>query len=182
MGPVEQALREQVVAVRRRLALAVAPPVIAEKPSVRTVRVNPPPKPVPPGPTPLEVRLRKILRRPSVNKAVMEISKAHGVSPMLVAGQNRERAIVAARNQVFDRLYRDGVSLSEIGRIFGKDHTTVLHGIRRFRGEPTKANRQAEIAAGTRFPPLSTLPTARLRFLYVDDAETREFVGLSGRG
>jgi transposase-like protein len=46
-------------------------------------------------------------------------------------GESRHGNIVLARWRCFERAYRAGYSLPQIGRFFNKDHTTVLYGLRR---------------------------------------------------
>lgn len=48
-----------------------------------------------------------------------------------VIGRARERHITAVRHFIWSELYAQGYSFPEIGREFGRDHTTVLAGVRR---------------------------------------------------
>jgi hypothetical protein len=49
-----------------------------------------------------------------------------------LVGKDRATRLVAARHAVMWRMRRElGLSLPAIGRLFGRDHTTVLNGIRR---------------------------------------------------
>jgi chromosomal replication initiation ATPase DnaA len=59
------------------------------------------------------------------------VARTHSVTLEDVMSRSRERAIAVARQEVFWRLYMGGKSSIQIGRMFGRDHTTVLHGIRR---------------------------------------------------
>lgn len=52
-----------------------------------------------------------------------------------IKGSSRVRRITVARQEAMSRLSKHGMSLNQIGRIFARDHTTVLHGIRRARGQ-----------------------------------------------
>ena len=137
LGDYEGSLRSRYIDAKRRLitrGIVELPAPIAEVV-----------KPVAPKPRRKKRRslvgevLRKRFPMPSMQRVIMTVSKAHDVAPLLVAGESRSREIVAARNEVFFILNRSGVSLERIGRAFGTDHTTVLYGIRRHRGEqPTE--------------------------------------------
>lgn len=54
----------------------------------------------------------------------------HGVTIAQIMGEGRQRPIVRARWEMWERLYRDGLSAASIGRMTNRDHTVVLHGIR----------------------------------------------------
>lgn len=54
-----------------------------------------------------------------------------GVAWRSLTEKRNHKHLVRARWQAF-KVFRDaGYSLPEIGRVFGKDHTTVLHGLKR---------------------------------------------------
>jgi hypothetical protein len=59
---------------------------------------------------------------------------AHATGYSLRALRSRCRALHSVRWACFAKAYSLGYSLPEIGRFFHKDHTTVLHGIRRHLG------------------------------------------------
>lgn len=71
--------------------------------------------------------------------AILEICERHNVSLALLIGPRRLKQIVDARFEAFSVLGKLGVSSKNIGRMFARDHTAVMHGIRRHR---------ASIAAG----------------------------------
>lgn len=63
---------------------------------------------------------------------VDDVSARRGVTRAELCGRRRSRAVAAARHELWwlirqhpERCY----SFPEIARLFGKDHTTVLHGI-----------------------------------------------------
>lgn len=60
-----------------------------------------------------------------------EVALAHHVTVEEVASRARSKRVCAARRVVFARLRSLGLSLPEIGRILGRDHTTVLVGLRK---------------------------------------------------
>lgn len=127
------------------------------KPVVRTVMVRhqdyvPPPPPPPPitilTPQEHSARLieqvkaeaakRQITAPPQLaRKITKEVAEKHNVSVRDMQSASRFRHIVTARNEAFYRLRNETtLSLPQIGRRFGdRDHTTVLHGIRRYMSE-----------------------------------------------
>lgn len=54
----------------------------------------------------------------------------HGTTIGALFGESRQRQDVAARREVWRKMKDDGFSLSEIGRLTNRDHSTVLHGLR----------------------------------------------------
>lgn len=64
---------------------------------------------------------------------IMEVAIAHGVSYEDILGRSRARHLVAARHEaIYEvRKRRPHLSLPQIGRIFKRDHTTILHALRR---------------------------------------------------
>lgn len=62
------------------------------------------------------------------------VAKMHGVPASEVMGKSRENHVVSARFEIFYRLRIDlAMSYAKIGSIFGRDHTTVMHGVRKVR-------------------------------------------------
>jgi len=47
-----------------------------------------------------------------------------------VINDSRKKHLVLIRFEMWDLLSRNGYSLPMIGKIFGRDHTTILHGVR----------------------------------------------------
>lgn len=64
---------------------------------------------------------------------IMEVAIAHGVSYEDILGRSRARHLVAARHEaIYEvRKRRPHLSLPQIGRIFKRDHTSILHALRR---------------------------------------------------
>lgn len=92
----------------------------------------------PPLPTLFKPIVRDVLSVGSVaspfkwRHIVEDVAEKHGVSFETMKGDNRRKGVTAARFEVCARLYAEtGMSLPQIGRLLNKDHTTVLHGIRR---------------------------------------------------
>lgn len=55
----------------------------------------------------------------------------HGVSEDEIRGYDRRPHVVAARDQAMQAASQRGIPAAEIGRIMGRDHTSVLHAIRK---------------------------------------------------
>lgn len=61
-----------------------------------------------------------------------EVAAEHGLTTNDIRRAGRQNVIVVARNHYCSRCYRETtMSLTQIGHTLGKDHTTVLHGIRK---------------------------------------------------
>lgn len=64
---------------------------------------------------------------------VDEVCRHRRVTRDDLCGRARTKAIAAARNEVWWRLRHHpdlALSLNEIGRLFGRHHASVIHGIR----------------------------------------------------
>ena len=62
-----------------------------------------------------------------------KVAEKHGIEPAVLVGDARDWATTAARAEAFHMAKEAGFSLSQIGKYWGgRDHTTVLHGIKRF--------------------------------------------------
>lgn len=48
-----------------------------------------------------------------------------------ILGASRMPLVCKARHELFAALWRDGLSAAEIGKLVGKDHVTVIYGIRK---------------------------------------------------
>lgn len=77
------------------------------------------------------VQIRAILRRESVKRVVEAISEQTGIPAARIVSMSRNKAVVAARHRAFFELQQAGFSLTQMGRMFKKDHTTILHGVRK---------------------------------------------------
>jgi len=86
----------------------------------------------------------RIPLRVSMKTVVAEISEMYGVTVADLHGPSRTRAISMARQHaMFVMADQPHLSLPMIGKFFDRDHTTVLHGVRRH-----KARMEAEQSAG----------------------------------
>ena len=69
---------------------------------------------------------------PLVARLVAVVADETGISVEAIAGRDRHAPIAAARHAVWTRLrVEHGWSWPAIAREFGRDHTTVMYGVRR---------------------------------------------------
>lgn len=62
---------------------------------------------------------------------VAQIARTHGLTAADLIGPSKVRSVCIVRWRAMKALRDKGRSLSSIGRILNRDHTTVLHGLRR---------------------------------------------------
>jgi len=138
-----------------RARLRGAPPKIISAP----IKTPEPPPPPPPEPVAImripEIEFQPDLRpfaktwimcggveigftppsipRKTFQEVVKEVSRETGVSVSGLLGHRRQQSIVIARQYMFYRLALEcpHLSIADIGRRAGKDHTSVLHGIKK---------------------------------------------------
>lgn len=83
-------------------------------------------------------RLFHMLRAPFYDKNEMvmyKISQITGVTMEQIKGKSRITRIVTARFACFWALYEmNNLSFSDIARLFGVHHTSIMHGISTFKG------------------------------------------------
>lgn len=89
-------------------------------------------------PTAEEVRARfrviegsEGMPRPAGLDIIKQVCEAHNVPVAYVLGKSRNRAIVDARQAAMAAVYqlRPDMSCPQIGKLFNRDHTTVLYAI-----------------------------------------------------
>lgn len=68
---------------------------------------------------------------------VSKVQAATGISYSQMRSKNRERETVLARQyamyRIYDNLYHLGYTLTAIGKMFNRDHATVLYAIKQMR-------------------------------------------------
>lgn len=78
---------------------------------------------------------------------IREVSVKHGIPVEEIVGVSRSKHIVAARQEAMYRVRKErpDMSLPMIGKAFGgKDHTTVLHAVRKFEAQRAALSEGAE--------------------------------------
>lgn len=69
-----------------------------------------------------------------IRDILLSVAIEHGLTVADLKGSSHSRPAVIARHEACYRLYKAGLSTTQIGRALGgRDHTTALHGIRRHR-------------------------------------------------
>lgn len=72
---------------------------------------------------------------PLWRRITLEVLAAHGLTMAAVCSQSRRKELVVCRHELFYRLRTEtDMSYPAIGRRFGKDHTTVIWGVRKHAG------------------------------------------------
>lgn len=69
--------------------------------------------------------------RAAVLRAIRDVSAQSGVPVGAIMGHDRRPRIVAARHLAMRVAHYAGVSFAEIGRVMGRDHTSVMHAVRK---------------------------------------------------
>jgi hypothetical protein len=66
-----------------------------------------------------------------VRDIIGRVSSVTGISPAEIAGKSRSAKITFARHLAMWTVAKDtGLTLTQIGRAFGRDHTTIIHATR----------------------------------------------------
>lgn len=73
------------------------------------------------------------MRRVGLLALAESVASRHHITVGEMLGRRRTTQIVRARQEFYVALRRKGFSYPEIGRIVGRDHTTVLHACRGLR-------------------------------------------------
>jgi chromosomal replication initiation ATPase DnaA len=69
------------------------------------------------------------LRTANVWQLIESICAAYKVSPFAVTSRNRRKRVSEARQEIWRILKADGMSYPELGELFNRDHTTIVHGV-----------------------------------------------------
>ena len=68
--------------------------------------------------------------QPKIRTIIREVAKLTGVPQDDILSPKRDRVTSRARQMVMWKAHKEGHSLPQIGRVLGRDHTSVLHGVR----------------------------------------------------
>lgn len=80
-----------------------------------------------------------IKERSAIRAIAKRVCQETGLDYSLVMGRCRETQFTQARQLIWSIAQQNGASLAQIGRVFNRDHTTIMSGIqseKRRRGEP----------------------------------------------
>ena len=73
------------------------------------------------------------LKRDRIRRIILPILRKRDMTWDIIRGQGRHGPIVRARSEVFFALVSNGYGYAETGRICCRDHTTVIHGVRKWK-------------------------------------------------
>ena len=65
-------------------------------------------------------------------KIINAVCMALNVKPSDLASISKAQEHTEARQIIFNILYRRGYTLAAVGKLFNRDHTTVIHALRRY--------------------------------------------------
>lgn len=68
--------------------------------------------------------------RASIRAIAKQVCAETGLRMPDIMGRSRMAHLCRARELMWFIAHENGASLPQIGRVFGRDHTTILHGIR----------------------------------------------------
>lgn len=160
MSDVLMDLHNHYKAVRARLNAGPPPkPQPAQKPTPAVLPEPPamvPPKP--PETPPLTALaanpeiIRGLRSTAEVKEKILPILEKHKIGWNDASGKSQQWKYTKCRFEIYVKLYAHGWSLSQIGRLCGgRDHTTVLNGIKKFIKENlTEEEIEVCLAAGMR--------------------------------
>lgn len=82
--------------------------------------------------SPRSYRMANMVSAPSWKFLLSLVAMKHGVLIRDILGPGRQTNIAAARHEAMDLIYRHTkASASQVGRYMQRDHTTVLHALRK---------------------------------------------------
>lgn len=77
---------------------------------------------------------------------VLTIMEEHDVYWLDLVNDSRRHDLVSVRHEVYVALFRDGMSLSAIGRVANRDHATILYSLRKDPELATRFKRKPKTA------------------------------------
>lgn len=76
-------------------------------------------------------QLKEASRPSRIGQLIAEASRETGYTPQEIVGHSRKQPLARTRQWVMWKARQEGYSLEQIGRVLNRDHTTVLHGVRK---------------------------------------------------
>ena len=74
--------------------------------------------------------ISNITSRATVRQIAQQVCEVTGANYAAIMGPNRAAHLCRVREVIYYIATREGFSLPQIGRVFGRDHTTILSGLR----------------------------------------------------
>lgn len=121
-------------AVKHRIAVEApqrAGKVVITQPVVKIAYVGPVELPEPEE-TP-DSQLLSGLRPYRLAPLLLPVLKAHDLRFLDIKSPSRKKMYNDARFEMYYILQKEGMTLSQIGAVFNRDHSTILHGIQRWK-------------------------------------------------
>jgi chromosomal replication initiation ATPase DnaA len=74
-----------------------------------------------------------VTRGALIKRAIAEVARDHGVTFDDIVSERRDKFIVSARTAAIKKVRASfsNLSLTQIGRVFNRDHTTILYNLRK---------------------------------------------------
>jgi hypothetical protein len=133
-------------AVRTRLGMVTKPPKAVSAPPLKLTARPRKPKPAKPAPVPYGAPFN-FITSPSAKTIIAYVALRMGVSPVDIVGPRRTRELVAARRLAIQFVHDHcpHLTFAGIGRVFNRDHTTILWSLGRLTHE-TKSTEKPTFA------------------------------------
>lgn len=79
-------------------------------------------------------RLKAMIERGDIQAIIAEVALAHRVTVEDILGHGKSAPLVKARHQAMVEvaIRRPAFSLPQLGKVFNRDHTTILHALQKF--------------------------------------------------
>jgi chromosomal replication initiation ATPase DnaA len=74
---------------------------------------------------------------------IAQVCDRHGVAVEEVMGRSRYKRVCLARKEAYVMLRQERLSYLTIARMFGRDHTTVVDGVQRYRRDRHEGTQEA---------------------------------------
>lgn len=111
----------------KKIKAAVPAPEVKKEPAIRT---------------PIS-EISTVFNRPREKRIIEKIAKAYGTSPGEITGASRALPLVHARHAAIYWVHRRmGYAKKQTGRVFNRDHTTVIHAIKAHEKRRAERNRK----------------------------------------
>ena len=76
--------------------------------------------------------LRNMFKKITVRRIIEEVALEHDITPEDIIRKDRHRELVWPRHEAMRRAYDEtDLSYPSIGKVFDRDHTTVMNGVKR---------------------------------------------------
>ena len=80
---------------------------------------------------------------------IAQVCDRHGVAVEEVMGRSRFKRVCTARKEAYAMLREERLSYPTIGRMFGRDHTTVVDGVQRYERDQHERKKEAKQKPGS---------------------------------